>query len=191
MQVSRIIFGLCILVLGAGLAFGKVRTDYDHSVDFSKYRTFAWVQEPKPSNVFMKDRIVDAINAQLIGKGLEADNPQEADIAISASATTREVQTLNTYYSGGWGGWGWDGCGWGWGWDGCGWGGGSGWATTTVDVHQEGTLIVDLVDAKTHRPLWRGMAVHTVSDKPEKATKKLQKEIKKMFEKYPPSPGGK
>ena len=186
MHVSRIIAVLGIFLLATGLAFGKVRTDYDHSVDFSEYCTFTWIQEPEPDKPFMKQRIVDAVNAQLLHKGLEIDNAADADIAISATSTTKEVQTLNTYYSGGWGGWGWDGCGWGWGWNGCGWGGGSGWATTTVDTHLEGTLVVELTDAKTGQPLWRGVSTHSVSDKPEKAAKKLQKEIEKMFKKYPP-----
>jgi hypothetical protein len=65
-------------------------------------------------------------------------------------------------------------------------GGGSGWATTTIDIHEEGTLVVELVDTRTQQPIWRGVTKHSVSSKPEKAAKKLQKEIQKMFEEYPP-----
>ena len=180
MRVSRIVLGLTVFVLAAGPAFGrKVRIDFDHGTNFAKYRTFAWAQEPNPKNSFMKPRIINAINAQLIGKGLEPDESQP-DILIKATSTIQKVPVWNTYYSGGFGGWG--GCGWG----ACGWGGGSGWATTTVDIREEGTLVVELVDCNTQQLIWRGVAKHSVSSKPEKASKKLQKEIRKMFEEYPP-----
>jgi len=181
MRVSKIIVGLSVFVLLAGPAFAKVRIDFDHSINFSKYRTFKWVQEPDPKNSFMKPRIINAVNGQLIGKGLEPDT-SDADLVIKATSKTEEIPVWNTWYSGGMGGWG--GCGWGWG--GCGWGGGGGWATTTVDYRVEGTLVVELLDARTHQPVWRGVARHSVSSKPEKAAEKLQKEIRKMFEEYPP-----
>jgi hypothetical protein len=178
MRVSRIVIGFGVFFLAAGLAFGrKVRIDYDHSCNFYKYQTFTWIQEPEPKNPFMKPRIINAVNAQLMRKGLEP--AREADIAITAETSYKEVQTLNTYYSGG-GGWGWGG--WGWG----GWGGGGGWATTTVETHIEGTLVVQLLDAKTQQPIWQGTSTHRVSSKPEKAAEKLQKEIRKMFEEFPP-----
>jgi hypothetical protein len=37
--------------------------------------------------------------------------------------------------------------------------------------------------------VWRGTASDTVSDKPEKNEKKIQKAAEKMFKKYPPSKG--
>jgi hypothetical protein len=185
MRVSRIILGLSVFVLAATPAFTKVRIDFDRSVNFSKYRTFMWLQEPDPNNPFMKPRIINSVNAQLIGKGLEPDTT-DADLVIRATSTIEKIPIWNTYYSGGFGGWGgcgacgWSGCG------ACGWGGGSGWATTTMDIREEGTLVVELLDARTHQPVWRGVATHSVSSKPEKAAEKLQKEIRKMFEKYPP-----
>jgi hypothetical protein len=177
MRASRIVVGLTMLLLVAVTAFGhKVKVDYDHSKNFSKYRTFVWVQEPDPKNPLMKPRIINAINSQLRLRGLEPDDSR-ADLEIKATSTTEEVQYLNTYYSGG------GGCGWGWGgcWDG--WGGG--WSTTTVETREQATLVVELLDAKTHEPIWQGVTTHFVSHKPEKAAEKMQKEIRKMFEEYP------
>jgi hypothetical protein len=171
MRASKIATGLGLFILVSGLAFGKVRIDYDHGVNFYKYRTYKWVQEPSPKNPFMKERLIKAIDAQLMAKGFEPSDC-EACLAVSAKFTTEEQQTLNTYYSGG---------GWGWGW------GGSGWATTYVETREVGTLVVDLLDARTKKPLWRGVATHTVSSKPEKAAKKFREEIEEMFEKFPPS----
>jgi hypothetical protein len=91
-----------------------VRIDYDHAASFSKYRTFMWAKEPEPDDPFMKQRIINAVNLQLKAKGLESST--QADLAIVANTSTQEIQTVNTYYSGGsWGG---------------------GWATTTVDTNR-------------------------------------------------------
>jgi hypothetical protein len=178
-QASRIVVGFTILLLVTGNAFGrKVKVDYDHGINFSKYRTFVWIEEPEPKNPFMKQRIIKAINSQLRLKGLEPDD-SKADLEVKATSTTEQVQILNTYYSGG-------GCaGWGWGYGGCwdGWGGG--WSTTTVENREQATLVVELLDAKTHEPLWQGVSTHLVSRKTDKAVEKLQKEIRKMFEQYP------
>jgi hypothetical protein len=49
----------------------------------------------------------------------------------------------------------------------------------------EGTLVVNLYDAKTKKMVWRGVATATASDKPTKNTEKMNKALDKMFEKYP------
>ena len=81
---------------------------------------------------------------------------------------------LNTFYSG---------TGWGYG----GWGpGGMGTSTTTVNEYKEGTLVLDMYDSNSRQLLWRGTATDTLSDKPEKNEKKLNKAVEKMFDKFPP-----
>jgi hypothetical protein len=92
-------------MLGASVALAQdVKTDYDHTVNFSKYRTFMWVKEPKTTNPLMKDRIIEAVNAQLEAKGLRLVQ-DKADLGISANAATKEKQTLESFYDGfpGWG----------------------------------------------------------------------------------------
>jgi hypothetical protein len=60
-----------------------------------------------------------------------------------------------------------------------------------VDVYQyeEGTLIVDLIDAKTHQLVWRGTATKTLEDNPspERMEQNLREVVGKMFASYPPS----
>ena len=45
---------------------------------------------------------------------------------------------------------------------------------------------MDMYDTKTNKLMWRGTAADTVSSKPEKNEKKLEKGVEKMFEKFPP-----
>jgi hypothetical protein len=64
------------------------------------------------------------------------------------------------------------------------WGGGM--TTTTVSEIPTGLLAVDIGDAKTHKLLWLSDARDTMSDNPDKNTKKSNKALEKMFKKYPP-----
>jgi Domain of unknown function (DUF4136) len=49
-----------------------------------------------------------------------------------------------------------------------------------------GQLVVDIGDVKNKKFLWRGTASGTVSDKPEKVEKTIEKAVTKMFQKFPP-----
>src|SRR5206468_3083870 len=106
----------------------KVQVDYDHSVNFSKYKTFMWAEKPQTENPLMDDRIVSAVNAQLSAKGLEPVTTN-ADLSVRTTSTIREKHVVSTLYDG-----------WGWGWY------GPGWATTYVDTYFEGTIVVNLFD---------------------------------------------
>jgi hypothetical protein len=174
MQSQKISVMLGLVFLVANLARAdKVSADYDHTVNFSKYKTFMWIREPETKDPFMKDRIIGSINAQLIARGLRQVS-NEADLAIGANLATEEKHTWETYYSG---------SGWGWGW-GDGWG--DGWATTTVKTYEVGTLTIDLFDAQSRKLAWQGVAIDTISSKPEKRTKDTYKEIEKLFKDFPP-----
>jgi hypothetical protein len=97
-------------------------------------------------------------------------------VAIVAVEMTRNQQTLNTFYEGFGGGWGWRRFG----------GGGFGDATTTTENYKVGTLVVDLFDANTKNLIWRGSASDTLSDKSEKNIKNLDRSVQKMFDHFPP-----
>src|SRR5216117_3204574 len=118
MRIPRIISVFVSILFATSLAFAhKVRVDYDHSVNFSKYKTFMWVEKPQTENRIMDDRIVNAVSAQLSAKGLEPVTT-DADLSVSGTSSIQEKHIVNTFYDG----WGWGG-GWGWGW-----GGGWGWS---------------------------------------------------------------
>jgi hypothetical protein len=165
---------VCILFASSFAFAHDVHVDYDHKVNFSKYKTFMWAGKPETADPLTADRIVDSVNAQLNARGLQLVS-SGADLYVSASMSVQQVPVYNTYYDGGWG-WGW---GWGWG--------GPGWATTYVDTYSEGTTTVNLIDAASERIVWQGTATGGVSHKPGKVAKKNSKVIADMFEKYPPT----
>ena len=120
----------------------------------------------------MVDRIKSAVNGSLAAKGF-TEVPSGGDISIVAMETTRDQQTLDTFYNNLGGGWRW---------------GGFGDATTTTENYKVGTLVIDLFDTNTKNLLWRGSASDTLSNKSEKNIDNLDKGVEKMFKKFPPEP---
>ena len=177
MNIQRTIFAsVGIVLLFASASFAQqVKTDYDRSANFSQYKTYSWEKVQTQDQLWV-DRIKEAVNTALAAKGL---TPVESggDMAIVAIEMTKNQQTLNTFY---------DGFGGGWGWRRGGGFGGFGDATTTTDTYKVGTLVVDLFDAHTKKLIWRGSASDTLSDKSDKNIKNLDKGVQKMFDHFPP-----
>jgi Domain of unknown function (DUF4136) len=100
------------------------------------------------------------------------------DVSIMAMEMSQDHQTLNTYYDnfGGGRGWRWGG----------GLGDGFGTSTTTEDTYTVGTLVVDLFDTSTKKLIWRGSASDTLSDKSDKNIRKLNSDVQRMFDHFPP-----
>ena len=165
--------GIAFLLVMVAAAFAQhVQTDFDHHANFSQYKTYSW-QEIKPANSLWDARIKNAVDAQLAAKGwTQVDNG--GDVAIVAIKTTQTQRTLQTFYDGMGGGWRWRGMG------------GFGQSTTTEQDYKEGTLVVDLYDAKTKQLIWRGSAQDTLSDKATQNEKNLNKGVAKMFKAFPP-----
>ena len=174
MRSKWLITTLAGLLLTASAAFAiKVKTDYDHGASFKNYRTYSWTSV-KTANSIWDGRVKDAVNSALTAKGL-TEVPSGGDIAVAAVESTRNQQTLQTFYNGMGGGWRWRGVG------------GFGQSTTTVENYKVGTLVVDLFDENSKKLVWRGVASDTVSDKADKNTKNLEKGVQKMFQHFPPS----
>ncbi len=175
------------LLLGSTVAArgDNVRTDYNHSANFSQYHTYSWgkVQTADP---FYVSRIQDAVNQQLSAKGWQIV-PSGGSVTIFATDNIhnqKEVQTMYDGLGGGWGGgWGWGGWGWGGGWGG---GPGFGEATTTTSDQPVGNLVIDIFDGTSKNLLWRGLATQNLSTNASKNTKSLDSDIVKMFKGFPP-----
>jgi len=172
---NRTTIGALFFVTMLGAAFAqKVETDFDHQANFSQYKTYSW-QEIKPANSLWDARIQNAVDAQLAAKGwTKVDSG--GDVAVVAMKSSKTQRTLQTFYNGFGGGWGWRRFG----------GGGFGDSTTTEQDYKVGTLVIDLYDAKTKQLIWRGSAQDTLSDKATQNEKNLNKGVAKMFKAFPP-----
>ncbi len=169
---------LVTLAAAASLACSTMTTavDYDHTVDWSKYRTFQLATGTPAPTTFVQKRIDNAITSTLTSKGWQAaaSNP---NILVYSHVVLSEQTQLNTMNMGGYGYRGWGG-----------WGGGM--TTTTVQKIPIGTLVIDLVDPATKEMVWRGTASDQVSGKGEDSGK-VDEAMQKLFKDFPPAPGSK
>lgn len=161
-----------ILFLAGISSAQQVKTDYDRNANFSQYKTYCW-GKVKTSDALDVDRIKNAVNAVLQTKGwTQVDSG--GDASVMAMEITHDQQTLNTFYDGFGGGWGWRGFG------------DLGEATTTTYTYEVGTLVIDLFDSRTKKLLWRGSSSDTLSNNSNKNIRNLNKGVQKMFRHFPP-----
>ncbi|MBS0395360.1 MAG: DUF4136 domain-containing protein [Proteobacteria bacterium] len=148
MRVLRRILLVSALLL-AGCATLSTGVDYDRAATFGGYQRFAWLprEHAHTRNPLNVERVRAAIRAELEAKGLTfTEELAAADLAVDFTLSSAERTDITTYpveFRGGWG--------WGWGY---------GYFGDQVDVRQyrEGTLAIDLFDARAHRPIWHGWA---------------------------------
>ncbi|MBS1529454.1 MAG: DUF4136 domain-containing protein [Bacteroidetes bacterium] len=156
-----------------------------NKTNMSGYHSFAWLppQAGKKSDMSrVADlKVKDAAVASLSAKGLRLQN-NDPDLLVTYSAMVgRGSKTVMTptYYGGG-GIYPYSGFGWGYGW---GWGGWyspyafgtpftyyGGYTATGKEHYKEGTIIIDMIDTRTHKIVWRGFGVGEVH-------KNMQKDI--------------
>jgi hypothetical protein len=172
-RVVLVLMGMIFLFAGNSSA-QQVKTDYDRNANFGQYKTYCWEQVKTQDPLYVA-RIKSAVNAALAAKGW-TQVASGGDVSIIAIEMTQNQQTLNTFYDGFGGGWGWRRFG----------GGGFGEATTTTETYKVGTLVVDLFDTKTKQLVWRGTSSDTLSNNSDKNIKNLDKGVEKMFKKFPP-----
>ena len=166
---------VAFLVTAASAHAQKITTDYDHDANLDNYQTYMWSKGTPVSNPLMDQRVVSSIESELASKGIQKvdSNPSMYVVYHASSKENQSFQTDSFGY----------GMGAGWRWGGM---GGMGTSTTREVSYTKGTLVVDFWDAGTKKLVWRGTATDTLSDKPEKNSKKIVKAMEKLFKKYPP-----
>jgi hypothetical protein len=162
---------LIVVFAGAtGCSSISVNYDYDHSADFSGYESFAWVPQPevKQRNPLVYNRVVKAASEHLIEKGMVEDR-ENPDFLIAMHAGTQDRIDVTD--------WGYRYHGWG-------------MVSRDVSVHQyqEGTLVLDVIDAETRDLVWRGSATKTIDSNAtaEKREENLRTAIGKLLNDFPP-----
>jgi hypothetical protein len=118
---------------------------------------------------------VDGVDQQLAAKGLKKVDSNPDLWVVYSNSHSEQKQVVGTGY----------GFGPGWGW-GRGWRSGISTVEYNTYITQQGTLIVELADAKNQQLLWRGSATATISDKSDKNIKTLNSALDKLFKNYPP-----
>lgn len=170
---------LCTCAAGAQ----DVRYNFDKKTDFSRFKTYKWVQLKDASKVdnLVDQQIKQAAEAQLAAKGLTKVEDESADLFVGYQTAVGQEKEFTSYNSN----WGY-GPGWYYG----GWYGAGGMGTTygQTSTIYVGQLAIDMYDSANKDLVWRGVASKTLDEKakPEKREKNLAKAMKKLFKNYPP-----
>ena len=171
------VMGLGMLAVGIAPASAqKVKIDFDRTFDFSTLKTYAWKIHPAmKDNSELRESVGAelvrmAVSRQLLDKGFLPAEEEFADFYVTGFGTRGRRSEI----SGGIGGW---------------YNSGpyymQGWQTVMVRNYMEGTLILDIVDAKTKQLAWRAYCKGAVSN-PSKRDKVVNKALKKAFKNFPP-----
>jgi hypothetical protein len=105
---SLVLFG--VLLCSSFRVFAvHIVTDYDHSANFSQYKTYSWPKVQAGDSLWA-DRIQHDVDAQLAAKGWTRVDAN-GNATVAAFQSTQDQQTLETFYDGFGGGWRWRGGG--------------------------------------------------------------------------------
>lgn len=166
---------LLLLFLLSSCSSVNVYSDFDKNVDFSQYKTYAFHKrgiDRVEISELDKKRILHAIELELGKKGMtKGDSP---DLLINILTKERERVDV-TQYNTGWG------YGWGYGWNPYLWGG-----RTYVSSSTEGTLYIDLIDARKKELVWEGEGVGYLTQNRKEKEKQINEFVAKILAQYPP-----
>jgi Domain of unknown function (DUF4136) len=163
-----------LTVAAAPVMAQTVTIDYDHSVNFLKFKTYTWgkVHATDPS---VEDRITIAANRDLSQRYMsEVDS--NSDVTLTAVEATQDKAEFATFYDAvspyewqrSWGA-----------------GGFLDTAATVQDIPVD-TLVLDMYDTKSHKLLWRGTVTEPVGGSQDKNDQKIDKAVTLLIGKYPP-----
>jgi hypothetical protein len=180
------------LTLGATAAGQKLKieSEFDKGADFTAVKTYAWLppapmiknvapgalSNPNLTDEVLGPHITAAIDRQLARRGLTKAGRDQADVLVVylAAMTVGFSRTyLGEYY-----------------------GYVTGWGSpippglapsTSSDIHEQGTIVVDMVQRASNRAIWRGSVVTRVHQerKLEDRIERINEAAERMFERFP------
>lgn len=162
------------LLLLSACSSVSVKTDFDHATSFSQYHTYTLAPsaEPIAMSPSTESALRETLRSSLSLHGVtETDANADLHIVRHISAKDKIVAYPTSagmpYRYGRYGMW-------------------AGGPYYGVDISQytEGTLILDFIDAKTQKLVFRGIGTGTVSD-PETNAERVKEAVEKIVQQYP------
>ena len=169
--MSKLLFLPIIALVITSCSSVRVTTDFDTKVDFNQYKTFAFYKtgiDKATISDLDKKRIMRAIETELLAKGMTKS--AAPDVLVSLFTKSRERIDINDnshsgfyyprYY---------------------------GVNQLSVSQYTEGTLFIDLLDAKKKELVWQGVGSGALSDSNvERKEAKIKEFVNKILAEYPP-----
>ena len=149
-----------------------VSYDYDKQTNFGGLKTYNWLPKPPEAEIdsLNLERIRNAVNAQLESRGLRISSENPDFLIATHAGQKKQTIIIDRGYGSGpyWGAWG-------------------GGPVKTYS-YEEGTLILDFVDAESKNLIWRGSARAALNPAttPEKKEKLISEAVEKILKNFPP-----
>jgi hypothetical protein len=167
------------VLAAGGCATMNVSSQVERGLDFAQYHTYNWgpvdalpTGDPRlDKNPFFHDHMQGAVEKALAARGLALSTSGRPDLLFHyhANVTQRlEVNRLDEslgYCTA-------EGCSGG------------------VNEYEAGTIVLDIVDARTNRVIWRGWAQDRLSrivDNPDGMTREINDAVMRMMKQLPPT----
>ena len=167
---------LLLVLLFSSCASINVNNDFDKNVDFTNFKTFAFYKtgiDKVEISDLDKKRILKSIETELLAKGFTKS--EKPDLLVNFFTKSREQIDVNAYNSG-------YGYGWGYGWNPYIWGGNR----TSVRSTTQGTLFIDLIDAKKKEMIWQGEGEGEIFQNQKNKEERIGEFVKEILKQYPP-----
>ncbi len=184
-SLKHAVIGLAALVLAA-CAGSRVATDYDGSARFDTLQTFAWldpvvddIEDPVLDSQLLTRKVQRAVGNALLQRGYSrTEHPADADFLVTYHTASRERLRDRGGFS--------IGLGIGRPWR-------HGYGSMHVGDHyfpriegyQEGTLIIDVLNADTRDLMWRGWVRNTV-DAQNYTDEAIAAAVSEIIAEFPP-----
>jgi hypothetical protein len=156
----------------------KVSADYDRAIDFSAYKTFS-MYEMKADNVnqLNQDRIEKYIRMEMSKRGyVESNNNPDLKVnAVTVLKNRRGISASTSYYGYGgfyrpYGAWGVPV---------------AGYTSVSTYDYKDGSLVIDVIDAKVNKMIWTGSAVAELYNQPKNPEEAISTTVAKIMAGYP------
>ncbi len=169
------LLGLALILILSGCAGTRVVTDFTPGTDYLRYRSFAWVEPEHPEHEtrpiwdsdLLTQRVAENVRLVMKTKGFQEAPAEEADMLVSYRVSSRQKISSSNF--------------------GVGYFANPFWVQQGTDVYsyEEGTLAIDIFDAKNHNLLWRGWTSTTVDNK-ALPPKTINEMVTKILAQFPP-----
>lgn len=175
-QVSSAAMAAAIAVAAGGCATMNVSSHVERGIDFAQYKSFDWgpadalpTGDPRlDKDPFFKDQLQGAVERQLARRGVALSSSGTPDLRIHYHANVSQrinVSGADRQY----------GCP---GPD-CG---------ARVDEYEAGTIVIDVVDTRTNKVVWRGWAqdrLEPLLANRDRLADHIAKAVERMFTQMP------
>lgn len=152
----RFASAIAAVIAVSGCAGGpSIRTDFDPAANFSSYHTYELVGQGSSSvmNPLLSERVRVAIERNLGARSFTRSTTPDFAVSFTLGARDRvqvtEMGAYQPYYPG-------YGRAYRYGWA-------HNYTSTEIRTITEGSLVIDIYDARTRKPVWQGRATQSIS----------------------------